>query len=209
VQHTGAAARDSNRPAPRSRPRSDLPGPTDTASNWTLGVEARRVRRAGVVVDRDRARNPGWHHPGDQRRVATCRDRRRHMHEPNGSRRRTRRASNHARREGRSCGQNQKRAFHSVRAIPTTSAPTTSVSENFFMVPPDLRTLGEREGSPSTSEPVWKARSVCYCRAARDLLQNKCRTDCETPHKNYRHVTRPSVGAGLATEEGSGRRRVG
>ena len=88
------------------------------------------------------------------------------MREPNRSRRRTRRASDHARREGGSCGKGQQWRF---------------------IVPPDFKTLGEREGSPSTPEPVWKGRSVCPCRAARGLTHNKCRTDRESRYKCPQH----------------------
>ena len=88
------------------------------------------------------------------------------MREPNRSRRRTRRASDHARREGGSCGKGQQWRF---------------------IVPPDFKTLGEREGSPSTPEPAWKGRSVCPCRAARGLTHNKCRTDRESRYKCPQH----------------------
>jgi hypothetical protein len=84
-QPAGRAADDDDPMSARPRAGTDLPGPTDSSKNRTLWIEAGSLRRAGGVVDRDRA-NATWAHPGDKRRVLAVRYRRCETNKPNRAR---------------------------------------------------------------------------------------------------------------------------
>jgi hypothetical protein len=71
---TSRAAGDLNRPAPGRGAGTDLPRPTDSSGNRRFRVEASRDRRAGLVLDSDRACRLPRDRNG-QRRIGTVSNR--------------------------------------------------------------------------------------------------------------------------------------
>ena len=117
-QLAGRAAGDNDSMTAWPYAGTDLPGPTDSSKNRTLWIEAGSLRRAGGVVDRDRA-NATRPHPGDKRRVFAVRNRRCETNKPN----RARSGGGLDRQRGDQCRHEQRERNGPQRIAP--SLPTT------------------------------------------------------------------------------------